>query len=351
MLAALGESLMSNSVRGEPVRECRHPRAAHVHGTRAAYVADRCRCCACREANREAARRRRRAIAYGRWQPYVDASPVRAHVKRLRDAGLGVERIIEVSKVGSGTVRQLIYGDRRTGAVVRRVRPTTAARLLAIDPDRATPAGGCVTDSTGARRRLQALLAAGWSLPRLAQQVDQQVHSLRKILRRESIRTATFRRIADVYAELEMVIPPQSTVGQQREVVEARTAGTKFGWPPPLAWDDIDADPGPALLPALSPDPGNVRRSPLSPGAEPGKIPSQVPSSMFDPTDVDEVVVERVLRGQPSRLNRSELITAIDLLTQQGRSLREISQLLRVGQRTVSRRRSDILGLRRNRAS
>lgn len=162
---------MSNPVVGELVRECRHPRAVHVHGTRAAYVADRCRCPACRQANREAAQGRRRAIAYGRWQPYVDAGPIREHLQRLREAGLGIERIIQLSGVGSGTVRQLVYGDRRTGAAVRRVRPATAARLLALDPAATPLAGGHLTDSIGTRRRLQSLIAAGWSLPRLAQQV------------------------------------------------------------------------------------------------------------------------------------------------------------------------------------
>ena len=34
-----------------PQQDCRHPCAHHVHGTRAAYVKDRCRCTPCRAAN------------------------------------------------------------------------------------------------------------------------------------------------------------------------------------------------------------------------------------------------------------------------------------------------------------
>jgi len=113
-------------------RECAHPRARHQHGTRTAYVADRCRCPDCREANRLAGRARSRAIAYGRWTPYVDTTPIRQHVQRLRAAGIGIDRIIELSGVGSGTLRQVLYGQPRTKTPLRRIRQITAHRLLTV---------------------------------------------------------------------------------------------------------------------------------------------------------------------------------------------------------------------------
>ena len=59
-------------------RECTHPQACHQHGTRAAYVRDRCRCTDCTAANTAASRTATRERIYGR-QPYVDAGPVREH--------------------------------------------------------------------------------------------------------------------------------------------------------------------------------------------------------------------------------------------------------------------------------
>lgn len=120
-------SLSRDSIRG-----CCHREAYHEHGTRRAYVADRCRCDACREANRRYAQIRAKAIAYGQWHPYVDAGPVREHLDRLRNAGIGIERLITLSGVGSGTVRRLIYGHRTTGLPAPRLRSVTADRLLSL---------------------------------------------------------------------------------------------------------------------------------------------------------------------------------------------------------------------------
>jgi hypothetical protein len=56
-------------------RQCTHPQARHRHGTRAAYVRDRCRCPDCTAANTAASHTATRERIYGRWQPYLDAGP------------------------------------------------------------------------------------------------------------------------------------------------------------------------------------------------------------------------------------------------------------------------------------
>jgi hypothetical protein len=61
-------------------RECTHLDSCHLHGTRAAYVKDRCRCTDCTAANTAASRLANRERSYGRWQPYVDARPVHEHI-------------------------------------------------------------------------------------------------------------------------------------------------------------------------------------------------------------------------------------------------------------------------------
>src|SRR5918997_111026 len=154
-------------------RECNHPQARHRHGTRAAYVKDRCRCTDCTAANTAASRSVTRERVYGRWQPYVDAGPVREHIAALRAAGIGVERIAHLAGLSVSHIRELAehsYGD---SPITRRVRPDTAARVLGVgmgDPGGA-PRGR--VDAPGPRRRLQALIALGWTAKLLAAEGDQ----------------------------------------------------------------------------------------------------------------------------------------------------------------------------------
>ena len=45
-------------------RDCSHPQARHRHGTRAAYVKDRCRCTDCTAANTAASRTAARELGF-----------------------------------------------------------------------------------------------------------------------------------------------------------------------------------------------------------------------------------------------------------------------------------------------
>jgi hypothetical protein len=313
-----------------PVGECVHPRARRVHGTRAAYVADRCRCTACRRANRRAAQARRRAIAYGRWQPYTEAGPVREHVQALRAGGFGVERIIAVSGVGSGTVRRLLYGNRRTGAPLKQIKTATAHRLLAVEPGAAIAAGS-LCDAAGTARRLQGLIAAGWSLNRLAGHLGRDPASVRASMNRTRVRARTVIAVRDLYTRLAWSLPPQTSPAQRREVAAARDLAARHGWVAPVAGDpdadhDVDVDDGePADLAAAA--------------GTSGEEPASAVATLAEIADIDEVAVAEAMRGRRVHLTLSEQVEAIDRLTGQGRSLREIAALLHTSPRTVSRRR------------
>ena len=93
-----------------------------AHGTRARYAhgpgpgkGPGCRCAECSAANRAAGNQRSRAILYGRWQPYVDAEPVREHLRALAAAGIGHRRVGELAGVSSGSLSKILYGGRGTG--------------------------------------------------------------------------------------------------------------------------------------------------------------------------------------------------------------------------------------------
>ena len=66
---------------GGPIRDCQHCGEPHRHGTRTAYVKDQCRCTQCRAANSAASKTAHRQRVLGRWAPFVDAAPVRAHIE------------------------------------------------------------------------------------------------------------------------------------------------------------------------------------------------------------------------------------------------------------------------------
>lgn len=94
---------------------------------------------------------------------------------------------------------------------------------------------GYTVPSLGARRRIEALQALGWSRQRIAEEAGwTSSGALRYVTRSETMTRATHDRIADAYERLCMKYP--DTQGAAR----ARTWAKRHGHAPPLAWDDID---------------------------------------------------------------------------------------------------------------
>lgn len=207
------------------------------HGTNARYHIDGCRCGPCRAAAVEHERHRRRMIAYGRWQPYVDAQPARDHVLALRAAGMGPKRIAEVSGVPHGSLAKLIYGDKRRGMEPsKRIRPETAAKILAVEPD-LYPGG--IVDGIGVRRRLRALVALGYSQSHLARRLGVEPTNFYRLIHGKpgrGVSEANRKATGALYDELAMKLPPE------RGAVRARAAAARHGWVPPLALDDDRLD-------------------------------------------------------------------------------------------------------------
>src|SRR5215467_9331032 len=62
--------------------------------------------------HRDYVRRRSRQIAYGRWEPWADAEPVRQHVRKLRRGGATYRAIARAAGVSPMTVHHLVNGHR-----------------------------------------------------------------------------------------------------------------------------------------------------------------------------------------------------------------------------------------------
>jgi transcriptional regulator with XRE-family HTH domain len=98
-----------------------------------------------------------------------------------------------------------------------------------------------MTEVTGSARRIQALIALGWTQQQIAARLGITVQRLNHLhLRQKFIYRTTAERIRVLYDELSTQPGPSNY---------ARTAAARLGYPPPLAWDDETID-DPAAKPA-----------------------------------------------------------------------------------------------------
>jgi hypothetical protein len=212
------------------------------------YHLEHCRCTVCRNAARDYDNNRRRAMAYGRWQPFVDAEPVRQHVKALGEFGIGWIRVAKLARVSTGGVSKLLYGDRpRNLPPSRRVRPETALKLLSVEPTLANMGDAVPVDGTGTRRRLQALVAAGWTQSELARRLVMQRANFGRTIVSDLVSVRTVRATLALYDELWRQDPVVHGVPAHRAAA-ARQIAKAQGWAPVGAWDDDTID-DPATLP------------------------------------------------------------------------------------------------------
>lgn len=231
-------------MKGGPVAGPSH----RAHGTRAKYVVEKCRCKPCREANSRENRVASRRRAYGRWQPYVDAGPAREHVKALQAYGLGWKRIARLAGVPISTMSKLLYGDSRRGPS-KQIRPENEAKLLAVQPTPDALGGHTTTDATGTRRRLQALVAAGWPQAHLARRLLMSPSNMSLILTvsEERVFVATARAVRALYDEWWNADPQAHGVTLQA-FSRARNHARAVAWAPAGAWDEDRID-DPAAIP------------------------------------------------------------------------------------------------------
>ncbi len=319
-----------------PVRPCQHPRAHHEHGTRAAYVLDRCRCPACSTANTTQARKRTTEIAYGRWQGLVDATAARQHVQALRDAGLSLPRISILAGVGQGTLNGLIYGEPARGKPPSaRLRSDTATRLLGVTPRAVSTAGerkvqedvsdlGCSGRPSVAPLRHAGRVAhearaalnatSGTPLPACSGSSGPRRPDLDQDARRGAHNRVQVSPRNGVVPREGLTLPPADRSSRDRRLRSADHRAAAALESGRLAGNDRDA----------SADPDDLDEAADLPLEE----------------DLDTVAIERAMTGEPVPLTTRERHEAIDRLTRQGRSAAHIANLLHVNPRTITRARA-----------
>lgn len=153
-----------------------------------------------------------------------------------------------------------------------------------------------LTPKLGAERRLRALMAIGWPRRELARQAGYSSDPFSHILNgtRESVGPEVTRRVNDLYERLRYTPGPSS--------ITAARAGAK-GWPAPDRWLNIDD-------PAERPDPGY--------------------SQTRHWTELDPIVVDRIVGGDMSlaaRATRAERVEVVARWRADGRPLNELERL------------------------
>jgi lambda repressor-like predicted transcriptional regulator len=254
-----------------------------------------------RGAHRDYARRRAQQIAYGRWQPWTDAEPVRRHVHALRARGASYRAIAHASGVSPMTIHHLLNGcPRQHQPPPSRIGSAQARRLLTT-----TVPAACRTRMTanGARLRLRALVALGHSPATLASQAGISPSRLRRLLDGQTRHVSPVLHTAAcaLYHQMWNQQPPEHTRREQASARAARYRAGTAGWPPPMALDDDRLDdpayrprtawrqaagqsvsrPGPA--PARHPQSRTGHPQPVlqvpAPGRRRGRLPGDIPGT------------------------------------------------------------------------
>jgi transcriptional regulator with XRE-family HTH domain len=163
--------------------------------------------------------------------------------------------------------------------------------------------------STGTRRRLQALIAIGWSQEKLAAEMGLTgASNLRRFLSssRTQVRATTHDRVAALYDRLWDIAPEHGSWRSLSAFNRSRNYARAHRFLPPLAWDDIDTDVEP-------------------------------PAVDRDPTFIDDTAVELAMTGAQVHLTTLERIEAVRRLNARCLSDTEIAALLHINDRSVLR--------------
>ena len=231
-----------------PTRDCQHPRANHQHGTRTAYVIDRCRCDDCTKAATAYEKKRRIDHAFGRWDALTDAAPVREHITYLAREGVSYRQVAKYAGVAHTAILDIVVGSTRTGGRPRkRVRRETADRILGMRPSVDVMADGRTYPAAGLIRRVHALAALGYSMTWTCDQAGIRMSDLHRITRTGRTSPGTHLKVDAVYRQVGDTPRVGHTHAEKQSISRTLNRARREKWVPPAGWDDIDLDEAPAV--------------------------------------------------------------------------------------------------------
>ncbi|MDY0829085.1 hypothetical protein SK224_08080 [Microbacterium sp. BG28] len=226
----------------------------------------------------------------------------------LLDSGMTQRHLSGLAGLSEVTLKRLRSGD------VPWIYASTERAILGIKPVRSVGAGRRV-DATGARRRMQALMAIGYGSTELAVMLDMPKNAGPRIMRAELVVEETRVAVVALYERLAMK-PPEDT-WQTRRI---RGFAAKHGYAPPLAWDEETID---------------------DPSAKPAAWKRGQRESGFL-TRLDESVVLAAIDGQQPELSPPERRRVIAVLHERRWSAGRIGSWIDCSAKTVDRIREEL---------
>lgn len=208
----------------------------------ARYRLDGCRCYVCGYARSQYDDNRNRAIAYGTWQPWVDAEPVRTHIRYLQSCDMGLRTIATAANTSRKRLQAILTGrTERNTPPQAKVRPELAAAVLAVEVTLEALAPNTLMSPIGVRRRCHALVAHGWPQLHLAAHLDMTPTNFGAMLARPNVLARRHLQVLNMYAAL-WNTDPANHGATPAGITRARKHATANGWAPPGAWDDDRLD-------------------------------------------------------------------------------------------------------------
>ena len=196
----------------------------------------------------------RKAKLYNRFEnKFVDCQPVREHIQSLLNQGWGYRTISAVSGVKVGQIKHLVVGRSPSEMRQRYPRPqhltrmlkSNADKLMAVRYDMTKSPGGALVPSKPTQRRIQALVAVGYSMMWQAEQIGWSVQNFTPILKKDQVQVSTAKLIHELFEQYAY----KRRTGESKElkysITRALNHAARNGWVPAAAWDDIDTDPHP----------------------------------------------------------------------------------------------------------
>ncbi|WP_422744281.1 hypothetical protein ACN27B_08540 [Micromonospora sp. WMMD754] len=214
----------------------------------------------------------------------VPVPEIRAHLEKLRAAGMKGRDIYTAAGVSRGTYEAVAYKPNR-----KFVLADVGEKILAVPvppkPDRLPPLSNLV-DPTGAVRRVHALQRIGWTFRDICEAGGLSTR-VEGIATQTWITRDTAAGVRRAYESLSMTPGPSGITAKR---------AARAGWPPPLAWDDATID-DPNAEPVLN--------------AEPAGDPDA-----YDPITVGLAVDGRLTYEQIAG-NRADLVEVVRRLAKQ----------------------------------
>jgi hypothetical protein len=183
----------------------------------------------------------------------------------------------------------------------KRVRKDTASKLLAVQLELAPSAN---IDGADTARRLQALIAIGWSGAKLGAHLGiLRANMTDLIWGRRAVSVQTAKAVHALYIQLADQAPPEDTKRDRIAASRARNYAKTNGWAPPLRIN------GRLVV-------GQAVPTEIDPDLEPESL-----------TDIDEAAIARRLAGDHQvKLTRTERLELVRRLHSQGLSDGQIGQ-------------------------